>query len=129
MDIYSRKRNAPELFKALGETIVDASIWNDETLVLSLGNGAKLRIMDNGQSCCESRYLTCDDDLSTFKGATLNSVEFAQGPCEDSERDEVHETGFVKVDTSLGGITLTTHNEHNGYYGGFDMRIEYEEAV
>lgn len=128
MDTYSRKKNTPELVKALGEKIVEAVILGDEKLVLKLENGGKLSIMDMGQSCCEHRYLTCDDDLASFAGATLFDVGFASGPTEEDDHGEPHETGFVKVDTSLGGITLTTHNEHNGYYGGFDMRIKYEEG-
>ena len=36
-----------------------------------------LLISDKGQSCCERRYMTCDDDLSTFVGARILQIDLA----------------------------------------------------
>jgi hypothetical protein len=39
-----------------------------------------------------------------------------------SERPDeygIHEVQFLIVDTDRGSFTCETHNEHNGYYGGF----------
>lgn len=84
-------------------------------------------IRDDGQSCCEDRHMTCDDDLASFDGATLLKITIEDGP-ETSDDWETHEQQFVKIDTSKGRITLVTHNVHNGYYGGFDVKIvEYVE--
>ena len=41
----------------------------------------------------------------------------------------VHEVQFLNIETSLGIITFETHNEHNGYYGGFYIKAVYHETV
>jgi hypothetical protein len=28
------------------------------------------------------------------------------------------------VQTTKGSFTICTHNEHNGYYGGFSLRVK-----
>jgi hypothetical protein len=30
---------------------------------------------------------------------------------------------FIDIVSTNGTITFTNHNEHNGYYGGFDLTI------
>lgn len=89
------------------------------TLELTFADGTSGRISDEGQSCCEHRYMNCSDDLSSFIGATIRDV--VELPCDlpDEEGYEVHEAIFVHVNTDRGSIVLETHNEHNGYYGGF----------
>ena len=42
---------------------------------------------------------------------------------------EVHETRFVEIVTTKGSVTLTTHNEHNGYYGGFVLGVECSKSA
>jgi hypothetical protein len=97
---------------------------NDESGELRLfgEDGKGVAIRDEGQQCCERRFLTCSDDLQTFVGANLLQVElknFSYTP----RGDEGEDMGFVEMLTDKGAITLETHNEHNGYYGGFDMCI------
>jgi hypothetical protein len=94
-----------------------------------------LTIRDDGQSCCESRYMTTDDDLPSFVGAKLVAFDEAAGPNIEEEPDESgysyndpHETMFVRLHTTAGTITLVTHNEHNGYYGGFNVVSRWSEA-
>ena len=116
---------------AKGQTITRA--WLDDTanngdgaLHIALTDGRTLTLTDDGRSCCESRYMTCDDDLATFAGATLRDIELREGPEAEDEHDEVHETMFVHVITDKGTIVVTTHNEHNGYYGGFWLSLTLE---
>lgn len=90
---------------------------NDDDFEIQLKTG-KLVITDEGQSCCERRYITCDDDLPSYVGAKIVGMDVVPGPDVDAEYD-VHEQMFVKIETTKGTLTLTTHNEHNGYYGGF----------
>lgn len=116
---------------AMGRTIsaarIDEDVREDGALVLSFEDGGELLVFDEGRSCCESRYLTCDDDLSDLIGGKLTSIELREGGA--AERDwDFHETQFVKVETDKGGVTLCTHNEHNGYYGGFCIRLAFKEA-
>jgi len=104
-------------------------LWLDEAkdcLRFEFENGYKMSLADEGQSCCETRYITTDDDLSAFVGATLLGAEVRAG----SEADEdygVHEIQFLVVKTSLGEFTCETHNEHNGYCGGFLVRARKDE--
>ena len=78
-----------------------------------------LVLRDDGRSCCEHRYMTTDDELSDFAGSEFYGAELRDGPETTSEWGEPHETQFLYVNTSIGTLVVTTHNEHNGYYGGF----------
>lgn len=115
------EKNASDYY---GRVIVGAAI-TDEELTLTFEDGVSIKIYDGGQSCCESRYMTTDDDISSLVGNSLARIEAKDGPDEEDEHDSygVHETCFVEVGTSGGFITLTNHNEHNGYYGGFGLCI------
>lgn len=107
---------------AVGKRIVRAELYDDgdiDELRLWFTDDTAIRIFDDGQSCCEYRYMTTDDDPTAFVGALLENVRVQEGPDVEDERGNAHEVEFLIVDTSLGSFTLETHNEHNGYYGGF----------
>lgn len=116
------------LRSALGQHPVDTSLilnrtitgisMDDKTVRLDFDTGKRLEISDKGQTCCESRYLTTDDDLEYHVGAVFLGAEVADGSCTDYEY-ETHEIQFLNLKTSRGVVTIETHNEHNGYYGGF----------
>ncbi len=113
---------------ALGKKIdrVDLDKGNDrDTLRLHLADGTTLLLWDGGQSCCESRYMSTDDDLKHHHGETLMGVEIADGPSVEDEYGD-HEQQFLRVKTTGGVITVVTHNEHNGYYGGFHIEAATE---
>lgn len=106
----------------------------DDACWIEFTDGALLEIRDDGQSCCESRYMTCDDDLSGFAGGAVVGIDLnAAGmgvhdpkpPEEETSWSEYHEEQFVCVTTTKGSFTLCTHNEHNGYYGGFDLTVKF----
>ena len=106
-----------------GKVIKSLTLDKDkDELVMLFDDGTGLVFWDNGQSCCESRYMTCDDDLASYAGATFIEAELAEAPSVDLEWGE-HEVQFLNIKTSLGVATLETHNEHNGYYGGFAVCI------
>ena len=95
-----------------------------DRLRVEFEDGRAIDIWDDGQSCCESRWITTDDDPSTLVGGKLVHIAAKDGPEErDGEWGDVTETCFVEVQTDKGFITLTTHNSHNGYYGGFGLTI------
>jgi hypothetical protein len=102
--------------------IAALALENDD-LIFTMEDGAKAAIYDGGQSCCEERYMHTDDDLQAFVGATLISAEVRDAPDIEDDRGEVHEVAFLIVTTSLGAFTVETHNEHNGYYGGFAIMV------
>lgn len=107
-----------------GRKITAAEI-TDDRLTLSLDDGKKIAIWDNGQSCCESRYMRTDDDVKSLVGHKLTRIEAKDAPTEADEYGE-HEVVFVEVGTDDGFITIANHNEHNGYYGGFGLTITEE---
>jgi hypothetical protein len=114
------EHSGPEYY---GQKILAADM-SEEKLVLTLSGGKKIRIWDDGQSCCEHRYMTTDDDVQSLVGHKLVRIEAKDGP--DVENGEDHETCFIEIGTDDGFITITNHNVHNGYYGGFGLEISEE---
>jgi hypothetical protein len=114
--------------KYVGREIVGAAL-SDDVLRLKFADGVAIELFDDGQSCCESRYVTTDDDVGSLVGRRLVSISAKKGPETEGEYGDVHETMFVEVQTDGGFITLTTHNEHNGYYGGFGLTIREVEGT
>ena len=112
--------HAPSKYAGLTITAAD---FSSEALLLSFSNGQRIKIFDDGQSCCESRYMTTDDDTASLVGHKLLRIDAKDGPEDVGEYGDRHETCFVEVATDGGFITITTHNEHNGYYGGFGLSI------
>ena len=110
----------------VGKVIDSVVLGSDDALHFVFSDNSKMKLWDDGQSCCENRYMMTDDDLSLYSGAKLLSIEVLDAPDMEDEYDEVHEVQFLEVMTNRGCFTMTTHNEHNGYYGGFDVRIETE---
>jgi hypothetical protein len=77
-----------------------------------------IEIYDNGQSCCESRFITTDDEVSDLVGKKFTSVELAEAPDIEYTYGQ-HDVQFVRVHAEDTVVVFETHNEHNGYYGGF----------
>jgi hypothetical protein len=103
----------------IGQTLRHAAL-RDNVLYLTFADGRVAELRDDGQSCCETRYLTSDDALDSFTGADLRAVEVRGGGCSE-EGSGFHEIEFLVITTTIGAITVATHNEHNGYYGGFAL--------
>lgn len=75
---------------AIGKRIVAVALVSDvrglaDELRLSLDDGATLVLWDDGQSCCEARYMRTDDDREPLTGGLCASC-IAWG--EDSHRYE-----------------------------------------
>lgn len=100
----------------LGKVIKKVSL-EDNKLVFKFTDGTGLNLFDNGQLCCEDRYMKTDDDLSYYGGATLLDFELKDGPDIDAKYG-IHEVQFLDVKTSVGTFQVANHNEHNGYYSG-----------
>lgn len=109
---------------AFGKTIVALSDA-DDSLLFTFDDGSKMRLRDEGQSCCESRYMRTDDVLADYVGAVLVGLELKDAP-DVEDGGEVHEVQFLAVQTSKGVFTMSSHNEHNGYYGGFSIEASAE---
>lgn len=109
-----------------GREIVAARLNQDaspERVEVTFMDGVTIHILDEGQSCCESRYITCDDDWIDLVGGRLLDIETKDAGDVESEYGEFHEAVFIEIKTDKGHVAFTTHNEHNGYYGGFGLTI------
>ena len=78
--LFGNDNSAMALHKCVGKTIRqvelvganrEARIYEDRLLFQFIDDGTKMSLRDDGQTCCESRYMTTDDDLSYFSGAVL----------------------------------------------------------
>jgi hypothetical protein len=114
----SGNRETVEAYQAgLNKKIVKAVLEND-VLELNFEDNTRLQFWDDGQSCCESRYMRTDDDLNDLVGGIFLGAELKEAPEVETQYD-VHEVQFLEVKTDKGSIVMSSHNEHNGYYGGF----------
>lgn len=108
--------------KFYGRTIKSVEM-TEEVFRLKFEDGTGAEIEDHGQSCCEHRYMTCDDDIQSLVGQKLTRIEAKDGPMVNEGWGE-HEQVFVEVGTDQGFVTIANHNEHNGYYGGFGLNVK-----
>lgn len=109
----------------LGKAIASVKIESDENLVVVFTNEGKLTLRDDGQSCCESRYMRTDDDPKSIIGAELTSIELREAPSVSEQYSE-HDVQFLVLITTKGNFVCSNHVEHNGYYGGFSITASYE---
>jgi hypothetical protein len=119
--IGGRSEEEAKVFNdALGKTIT--SLWIDEE---AHDDGSlKIEIWDSGRSCCESRFIDTDDTLSDFLGSVFRGVDIRiTEPKDAGDEMSTTEEAFLLVHTSAGDFTVVTHNIHNGYYGGFYLRV------
>lgn len=127
-EFYGRKIVAAKLTtdRPPSRYIGDSSGHDD--LRLTFADGTTIAIWDNGQSCCEARYMRTDDDVQSLVGHELRRIEVKPADDIHDGSGDVHEVCFVEIGTDDGFITISNHNEHNGYYGGFGLTITVEEA-
>jgi hypothetical protein len=123
----SNEETVLALKQSLGKTIKNFSVNEDDPhILINFEEDSALKIWDDGQSCCENRYVRTDDKPETFKGAKILKYELEDGPNQDKEEEEEedygrHEVQFFRILTDKGIIIFSNHNEHNGYYGGFSI--------
>ena len=116
--LFGDQETPKALNGAIGKEIAALGI-QDNALVFTFTDGTGLKLFDDGQSCCEYRYMHTDDALDDFVGATLLDAEVRDGGEEPAEYGDVKESQFLVITTSIGQFTVVNYNEHNGYYGGF----------
>lgn len=78
--------------------------------------------IDNGQGCCERwGYVSSEDDVDQFVGASLLDIKLTDQALRTYSADEIPEyetsTMFVDFETDKGVLQLVCYNSHNGYYG------------
>ena len=117
--IFGSQTNC-DVNKDFGGKQIASIALNDDRLFMSFTDGSSVQIFDDGQSCCEHRYMQTDDDLPAYVGRTFLRAEVRDAPNEPYEYGD-HEVQFLVIVTDSGNISFANHNEHNGYYGGFSM--------
>ena len=90
---------------AMGKTITALSLTDDQ-LRFEFEDGSRLRLWDNGQSCCESRYMQTDDDLPYYIGAKFVGAEVRDGGSTEGEYGDTHEIQFLVVTTDRGTFSM-----------------------
>ncbi|MBK8132446.1 MAG: hypothetical protein IPK48_06850 [Gammaproteobacteria bacterium] len=124
-----------DITPALGKTISDLRFSendNDSALSITFADGSKLTLFDDGQSCCETRYMRTDDNLAEYIGGRLLGAEVKDVPeligfWKDEDEYGAHDVQFLEITTSKGSFVMSNHNEHNGYYRGFCIEAKYEQ--
>ena len=104
--------------------IITAASFADNELRLSFDNGLTVRIYDGGQSCCEHRYMETADNATDLVGQKLSAIDVKKVESgHDDDGYSFHEIAFLEVRAGHVIVAFSTHNEHNGYYGGFDLSL------
>lgn len=103
---------------SLGKIFLSVELKND-ALQFMFTDGTGMLLRDDGQSCCEHRYMVCDDDLASFVGDTLVNIELKNASNVADDEYDTHEVQFLQVTTNKGTFQCATHNKHSGEYGGF----------
>lgn len=98
---------------------IDAVSLSEDRLSLTFEDGTTLSLWDDGQSCCESRWMHTDDDLTQLVGNKLVNIEVESGPDEVGEWGDSKDSQFLRIVTDKSHVTVVNYNSHNGYYGGF----------
>ena len=124
-ELMGNKETVDIVKESLGKMIKRTYMENDK-LCLEFTDEKTILIFDDGQSCCEERYMMTDDDLDYYKDCEFINLEL-QAAADIKDESEMHEVQFVLITTSLGVFTMATHNIHNGYYSGFSVVVEEKD--
>jgi hypothetical protein len=103
---------------------IDEVRLNSDRLEFSFTDGSRMAVEDDGQSCCEVRYMTCDDDLSYYSGAEYLGYELRDVSDVEDPNGDSHDIQFLAILTNRGEFVLASHNEHNGCYSGFSIQVK-----
>ena len=112
------KKTVEAVRAALGKVIYKATL-EDDTLMLAFEDGSRLAFTDEGQSCCERRWMHTDADLPYYTGAKLLDVSLEAAAPPPPDDADAYEAQFLHIHTDKGILDAVTHVDHNGYYGGF----------
>ncbi len=112
----------------VGQTLLDWIDICDGAELVPIFQEGTCRI-DLIASCCESLSFDFPSELNDAKGLKLLSYDFVEGG-DESDECKVYEYAFLNL--KFGGekgyvnVSITAHNNHNGYYGGFYLETQYE---
>lgn len=103
-------------------TIIRVIDYRDDIIYIQTDDWRYSLFMDH--DCCETRYFECADDLSEYTNSTILAAYLSLSTLVTATGDDTHEVAFLRIMTTVGELTFSAHNEHNGYYSGFSLIIE-----
>jgi len=110
----------PKIIAIVQEEFYISKHYSFDGYIISLDDWTCFSIgISNFQQCCESwGYASSNDDLQSFIGSELFSVDVVDDKLHTSPDIEMYEGGvtYVNLNTSTGVLQFTLYNEHNGYY-------------
>jgi len=121
--MFSGNEETVRLYNEMKNQVIKKLKLNNNELCFEFENGLKTIIFDNGQSCCETRYMRTDDNLNNIIGGILKEINLKPIDNRETEYGE-YQIQFLEIVTDKGSCVLSNHNEHNGYYGGFSIEIK-----
>jgi len=116
-------RESADIANSAINKVISGLEITESWLIIAFDDGTGIKLSDEGQSCCEQRWMHTDDKLEDFIGAVYLGAHIADGESGQGFYDEVQESQFLIISTSIGEFTIVNYNEHNGYYGGFAIRV------
>jgi hypothetical protein len=117
----SNAKSVEAYSNALNKTIREVKLDGD-VLSFDFTDDTHLYVQDEGQSCCEHRYLNDDGcDFPYYSGAVFLGIDLGENEDITSGDEESHQQQFINVRTDRGVFSLSAHVDHNGYYGGFSI--------
>lgn len=123
-DLFNKDLHSTLLIRKAQGKVIDIIEFTDKKVIIKFEDKTKITIFDDGQSCCEYRYLTTDDNVISLCGAKFHSVNIKDAT-QTKLNGGLHEIQFLEIQTfDKGSITFAAHNENNGYYCGFNMRVK-----
>ena len=121
----SNKISVDNFKGAQGKKIKDLHL-KDNTLVFIFSDNTGITFRDDGgETRCETRYMSTDDDLSYYSGANFIGANLRKAP--KIKGEIIHEVQFLAIFTSKGEFVMVNHAIHEGYYGGFAITVSKEE--
>ena len=122
-------RNNHIAFQKTAEKIIKIAqlvcVDDQEELLITFDDGTVFSICDSADLYSETRSMKIDDDLSDLVGGHLVSIEVKNAPNIESKCGDTHEVQFLEIQTNKCSVTIASHVEHNGYYGGFNPKFYY----
>ena len=95
---------------------------SDKELVITTDRG-RIAFTDKKHDT-QGNYIRTDDALHDFVGAYFLSA-ILKG-WDSLPSDFTHDVQFLEVVTTNGSLSICSHNEHDGWYCGFDVVVTGE---
>jgi hypothetical protein len=94
-----------------------------ESIIIIFTDGTALNLFDDGQQCCEKRWLASDDKSEDVAGGVLMDVQMEEG-VDDEGSEDILQSQFIRIITDKAPYVVTAYNKHNGSYDGITVKAE-----